>query len=270
MNNQRRVRVAVIGAGLMGREVASAFGRWFALLDSPVRPELEGGRRTFFHRAGANARLGPERFDFGAVSGRFLYLGYLLLLQNLDTPGPDGRPRAAEVLRNARQAGFVTVLDCVSDASDRWQTVVTPVLPEVDILFANDFEASRLTQVAIVPGSPTIAEDCQRAAATLLQRGVRQLALVHAPEGVAAASATGERRWQGSVRLPAERIAGTTGAGDALAAGVLLALHEGAGLRDALELGVCAAAACLQHASASNGVCPAETALARGRAWGFR
>jgi predicted dehydrogenase len=35
-----RARVGVIGAGLMGREVASAFGRWFALLDSPVRPEL--------------------------------------------------------------------------------------------------------------------------------------------------------------------------------------------------------------------------------------
>jgi predicted dehydrogenase len=34
------VRVAVIGAGLMGREVASAFGRWFSLLDCPVRPEL--------------------------------------------------------------------------------------------------------------------------------------------------------------------------------------------------------------------------------------
>jgi predicted dehydrogenase len=34
------VRVAVIGAGLMGREVASAFGRWFALTDCAVRPEL--------------------------------------------------------------------------------------------------------------------------------------------------------------------------------------------------------------------------------------
>lgn len=32
--------MAVIGAGLMGREVASAFGRWFALLDCQVRPEL--------------------------------------------------------------------------------------------------------------------------------------------------------------------------------------------------------------------------------------
>ncbi len=35
-----RARVGVIGAGLMGREVASAFGRWFALLDCPVTPEL--------------------------------------------------------------------------------------------------------------------------------------------------------------------------------------------------------------------------------------
>lgn len=34
------VRVGVIGGGLMGREVASAFGRWFAITDSEVRPEL--------------------------------------------------------------------------------------------------------------------------------------------------------------------------------------------------------------------------------------
>ena len=34
------VRVGVVGAGLMGREAASAFGRWFALLDAPARPEL--------------------------------------------------------------------------------------------------------------------------------------------------------------------------------------------------------------------------------------
>lgn len=38
--NSDVVRVGVIGAGLMGREVASAFGRWFALLDCPVRAEL--------------------------------------------------------------------------------------------------------------------------------------------------------------------------------------------------------------------------------------
>lgn len=34
------VRIGVIGAGLMGREVASVFGRWFALQKFPVRAEL--------------------------------------------------------------------------------------------------------------------------------------------------------------------------------------------------------------------------------------
>src|ERR1700743_403042 len=34
------VRVGVIGGGMMGREVASALGRWFVLDNFPVRAEL--------------------------------------------------------------------------------------------------------------------------------------------------------------------------------------------------------------------------------------
>ena len=34
------VRIGIIGGGLMGREAASAFARWFALADFPVRAEL--------------------------------------------------------------------------------------------------------------------------------------------------------------------------------------------------------------------------------------
>lgn len=34
------IKVGVIGGGLMGREVASAFGRWFAITDSEVIPQL--------------------------------------------------------------------------------------------------------------------------------------------------------------------------------------------------------------------------------------
>ena len=34
------MRVGIIGGGLMGREAASAFGRWFVLQDFPVRAEL--------------------------------------------------------------------------------------------------------------------------------------------------------------------------------------------------------------------------------------
>ena len=34
------VRVGVIGGGLMGKEVASAFGRWFMLNDVALIPQL--------------------------------------------------------------------------------------------------------------------------------------------------------------------------------------------------------------------------------------
>jgi predicted dehydrogenase len=34
------MRVGIIGGGLMGREAASCFGRWFALQNFPVRAEL--------------------------------------------------------------------------------------------------------------------------------------------------------------------------------------------------------------------------------------
>ncbi len=37
---KQKMRVGIIGGGLMGREAASAFGRWFALQDFPVAAEL--------------------------------------------------------------------------------------------------------------------------------------------------------------------------------------------------------------------------------------
>src|SRR5207248_2475301 len=40
MSDQHRVRVGVIGGGLMGKEVAAVFGRWIALSTHPIRPEL--------------------------------------------------------------------------------------------------------------------------------------------------------------------------------------------------------------------------------------
>ncbi|GAA2010925.1 Gfo/Idh/MocA family oxidoreductase [Nakamurella flavida] len=40
MSTQQTVNVAIIGGGLMGREIAAAIARWPALIDHPVRPRL--------------------------------------------------------------------------------------------------------------------------------------------------------------------------------------------------------------------------------------
>jgi sugar/nucleoside kinase (ribokinase family) len=228
------------------------------------------GRRTFFHQRGANALLASEHFDFSATHAKIFHLGYLLLLDELDRVDAAGLPFAADVFRRARAAGLRTSLDCVSENSDRFHTVVAPVLPLVDVLFANDFEAERLTGVTVRHESGVDPSAVERAAQALLACGVREWAIIHLPEAVHARSARGDSLWQGSVRVPAADIKGAAGAGDAFAAGVLLGLHEDWPMPRALELGVCAAAASLHHPTCSDSVRPADECLALGRLHGFR
>ena len=227
------------------------------------------GRRTFFHQRGANALLAPEHFDFRRTRARRFHLGYALLLDTLDAPGADGAPRLAEVFRAARAAGLATSLDCVSDTSDRFRTVVAPVLPLVDVLFANDYETEKLTGVPLRRGGALTRRTVEEAVRALLRLGVRDWALVHFPEGACAGSARGPMVWQPSVKVPAAAVAGLAGAGDAFAAGVLLGLHEGWPMARCLRLGVCAAAASLAHPTCSESVRPAAECLALGRRHGF-
>jgi predicted dehydrogenase len=66
MSARQRVRVGVVGGGLMGREAAAAFGRWDALDDHPVRPLLtavadpDPGARAWFERIGTLERSSAD------------------------------------------------------------------------------------------------------------------------------------------------------------------------------------------------------------------
>ncbi len=227
------------------------------------------GRRTFFHHRGANARLGTDHFDFTRARARIFYLGYLLLLDALDAPGKDGgAPAARDALRRARAAGLKTSLDFVSAAADRFRAAL-PVLPEVDFLFVNDFEAEQLSGLSLGRGASLDRPAAEAAARALVGFGVRGWAVVHFPEGACACSGTGEIVWQPAVRVRAELVAGTAGAGDALAAGVLYGLHEGWPMARSLELGACAAATSLLHANCSESVASLAQCLAFGREHGF-
>lgn len=236
-----------------------------------VMTEVRTGRRTFFHQRGVNARLAPEHFDFTRTRAKLFHLGYLLLLDGLDSCDARGRPRAAEVLRRAGTAGLRTSLDCVSEPGDRSRRIVLPVLPEVDVLFGNDFEVERLTGIALRPGRDALdAAAVEAAARSLLAHGVRDWVVVHMPEGAHARSRAGEAVWQPSIAMPADCIRGTAGAGDALAAGVLYGLHEGWSMAEALRTGVAVAAASLTAATCSDGVDRLEDCRALEREHGWR
>jgi len=227
------------------------------------------GRRTFFHQKGANAHLGPEHFDFSATRCRYFHLGYLLLLDGLDRP-ENGRPRACDVFRRATAAGLITSLDCVSANSDQFRKVVSPVLPEVDLLFANDLEAEKLTGIRLRHDGVIQAESVERAALQLVGQGVRQWVVVHFPEAAYAVNARGKGHWQPSLRVPPGAIKGLAGAGDAFASGVLHAQHLGRSIEESLRLGVCVAASSLSEPTCSGGVLPAAECLRLEGRWGFQ
>ncbi|CAN5137024.1 carbohydrate kinase family protein [soil metagenome] len=227
------------------------------------------GRRTFFHQAGANRLLEAGDFRLAASRAKVFHLGYLLLLDRLDEVNTDGLTGAARLFREAQRLGFKTSADVVSENSDRAPAVINPSLPAINYLFINDFEAERIAGVFIRRGEDADWEGLSSAAQMLIDRGVNDLACIHCPAGALARTGSGREIRQASVDLPAEKVVGTVGAGDAFAAGVIFGLHEEWELEASLRLGVCAAASSVCHPASSQGVLSWRDCLQLGETFGF-
>lgn len=249
------------------------------LLSTPLAPtsytdvmtEAHGGHRTFFHQRGANALWAGGDLNFKKIKARIFHLGYLLLLDALDAPHPELGTKAAALLRDAQAAGMKTSVDVVSEDSDRFPKIVTPALKHVDYCILNEIEAGKTTGFTIRQADGKLnTVSLRHAAGALLQRGVRELVVIHFPEGAFARTRTGEDILQPSLNLPVKHIAGTAGAGDAFAAGVLLGLHEGWDLPRCLFTGVCVAAASLSHPTCTGGVKSLPASLKLARKFGHR
>ena len=196
-----------------------------------VMSERDGGIRTFFHFRGANARLGAEQVLQMETQARIFHLGYLLLLDELDSPDPEYGVVAARVLK-----GYETSVDVVSEEGDRFRCIVEPCLPYIDYLIVNEIEAGAVCGLQLRDPEGVLLHDrMEEAAETLVQRGVGRLCAIHCPEGGYARTRDGESSWCSSVPVAAKQIISSVGAGDAFCAGMLYAQHEGIPLHDALR-----------------------------------
>ncbi|MDR0534539.1 MAG: carbohydrate kinase family protein [Verrucomicrobiales bacterium] len=229
------------------------------------------GKRTFFTSKGACAKLGEKDFDFTVSNAKVFYLAYLGMLDGLDAKCPrEQLPQSAKVLRRAGGAGMLTAVDLVSIGDD-FALAVEPCLPLVDYFFANDFEAEKLTGVAIGGKSgASLASALEEAARKIVAKGVRKACILHVPAGAVAVTPDGKAIKQGSVQVDPSKIKGSTGCGDAFAAGVLYGVHEQFDLLAALELGVSVAARCLLSASSSESITDWKVCLSEARQQGFR
>ena len=236
-----------------------------------VMTEKKDGRRTFFHARGANALWNGEDLNFRQPKPRIFHLGYLLLLDALDKPDAKYGTAAARLLARAQAEGVKTSVDVVSEESDRFSKIVNPALKHVDYCILNEIEAGNTTGFKIRLANGELDKAAVRhAAGALLQQGVRELVTIHFPEGAFARTRSGEDAWQSSLKLPADYIAGTAGAGDAFCAGMLLGLHEDWDLKRCLLTGVCIAAASLAHPTCTAAVGSLKSSLALAKKFGFR
>ena len=235
-----------------------------------VMTEQGHGRRTFFHARGANALWRGADLDFSRVRARIFHLGYLLLLDALDEPDSKFGTKAARLLASAQAAGIKTSVDVVSEDSDRFSRIVNPALQHVDYCILNEIEAGKTTGFKLRVDGRLDTVALRHAAGALLQQGVREIVVIHFPEGAFARTRRGEDFWQASLKLPANYISGTAGAGDAFCAGVLLGLHEGWDLQKCLLTGVCIAAASLSDATCSQGVKSLSSSMGLAKKFGLR
>lgn len=215
------------------------------------------GRRTFFAQLGVNNQLTVDHLMPRDDGAKLYYLGSPGVARGLDQS--DGW---RTLLAAARARGMTTCLELCPAPAGTLARLVPPCLPLTDCFVVNDYEAHSVTGIATAKGNRLDWRAAEAACRRLLDMGVGSLAAVHHPDGTVAVTGHGDVEHRPSVNVPQSEIAGSTGAGDAFYAGVLLGLHEGWPLRQCLDLGNAAAATSLHSPTTSASIRPWRECLA--------
>ena len=228
-----------------------------------VMADVKNKQRTFFTYMGANARFTEQDIDWDRVDAGIFHIGYILLLDALDQPDPEYGSRMSRLLCQAQAHGLRTSIDVVSEASDRFKTLVPPALRYTDYCVINEYEAEQTTGVKLRDASGALIHDnLPEALRAMKAMGVSTWAVIHCPEGGFGLDESDNYVKLGSLILPDERVTGSVGAGDAFCAGVLYGASQGWTLDRAIDLGIAAAASSLSDPSATEGVVSVEEAMA--------
>jgi sugar/nucleoside kinase (ribokinase family) len=223
------------------------------------------GRRTFFAQLGVAKQLTVEQLRPRDASAKLYYIGSPGLSESLDSSGG-----WQALLAEARDMGLKTCIELCPAPPALLRKHVTPCLSLCDYFVVNDYEAESVTGIAVTRDGRLDWSAAERACRALLDLGVGELAGIHHPDGAVAVTRLGEVARRGSVRVPAEHIAGTTGAGDAFFAGLLFGVHEDWPLDKCVDLGNAAAATSLRSPTTSASIRPWTECLAYAAQHGLR
>lgn len=204
---------------------------------------VAGEDRRFIHTIGANGRLSAADIPLARVrQAKVLYVGGFFLM-----PGLLGM-ELAELFRQARAAGVITMLDVVVPGPGDYWPQLEPLLTETDIFLPNNDEAALLSGL----------DDPRRQAERFHAAGARTVVITCGGRGTVLVT--------DGLRLQAETYpvdyVGATGAGDAFDAGYIAGLLEGGDPRRCLEWGSALGASCVRSIGATDSVFNRDEAIA--------
>lgn len=268
-----RVNAAgLVGDDENGRFLRGTLGRYGLDLDmvktvkgaktsySDAMTVQSSGERTFFSFKGAGSALTPEHFENMPACDIF-HIGYLLLLDELDSSDGEYGTKMARLLKSVSDRGILTSVDVVSEDSDRYRTVVPPALKYCDFAIMNETEAGRAVGVSPRKGNSIDLDAVEKICRALKRMGVRRKIILHSPEGGYCLDESGKFTAVGSLELPAGYIKGSVGAGDAFCAGALYGIYNGWTDEETLKFASAAAACNLSQGDSVSGMRPKEEIL---------
>ncbi len=213
------------------------------------------GERTFFQCPGANSEFSIDDIDLDSLDVDILHAGYILLLEKFDEEDSEYGTKMARLLAKAQAKGIRTSIDVVSEEGERFSRLVPPALKYCNVVVINEIEGGRAVGVEPRDENGQIIESRMREILTkFFGLGVKDLAVLHCPEGGFAMNNKGEYVCVNSNDIPKGYKKGSVGAGDAFCAGVLYGYYKEMSMRDCLVLGNLAAIANLSEVDSISGL----------------
>ena len=194
------------------------------------------GERTFFSYRGANAQFSAEDIDVSALNCKMFHIGYILLMDKFDAPDEKYGTVMAKVLSAVQKRGIKTSIDMVSASDVSQYAIVKPALPYSDYVIINEIECCGIWGLEARNEDGSINEKNLRLAMQkMMEAGVGEKVVVHSKEAGYCLNKNDEFFKVGSLKIPAQYVKGSVGAGDAFCAGCLYALYHDYAEEDMLK-----------------------------------
>lgn len=198
----------------------------------------ESGERSFLHNPGANDRLVSADISDRIISDNdIIFIAGTFLMEDFDGQ------ECLKVLKRAKAAGKMTVLDTAWDFRGYWMKKLSFCFEYLDLFMPSYDEAVMLCGEE---------KNIDMIADSFFALGAKNVVIKCGSEGAYICEA-GKERFMSPAFL-CEKPADTTGAGDSFCAGFLAGIASGYDYRHSAELGNAVGNFCVSRVGASTGI----------------